>query len=139
MTPYVLHVLQSVQDVSQSLREFGVAVTMLLIMTLAFFGALWYGAKYFLPAILQGYEKQIEQLRLDHKEDRDRDNALVALQRAEFLTALANSQQSFKDSLDRVERHCNQQVQQVQQQHEQVCKRLDALIAEVERLVETKQ
>lgn len=143
MTPLLLIVLQSVQDVKSFLNEFGVTVSMLLVMTAAFFGVVWYAARHVLPALQEGYQEQIKQLRADHKEDRDRDSALMAVLRTEFLAALDRRDKTiegltlaFQGSLDRVERHCQQQVEKMQAQNERVCQRLDALTAAVQAMSE---
>lgn len=126
---------QSVSDVSQSLREFGVAVTVLAII---------------LGAFLWGVFK----LREDNRADRDRLTRLIDDQRTSFLVVLKETQESeraeakarredlraalaeqataFRDVLSRLEAHWQRAVNEI-------CQRLDSLTHEVQAMVKNEE
>lgn len=112
---------QGTQDVFHSLQNFGVAVTMLLLMTVAFFAMVWYAAKHLLPKWQSTFEAQIKQLREDYKEDREHDRVLINLQRTEFLSALHHVTQmqreeltTFREAIGRIEKCLDALTREVQ-------------------------
>lgn len=100
-------------DINRSVTEIGLLGTVLVVVLGAFLigvrHLIWKAMPEQMTQMREDHKAAINQLRADHKEDREQDRALINMQRTEFLAALKsvteNQAATFRDAIVRIERH----------------------------------